>query len=137
MLIKHVEAQPIRPPVTVGPAMAPVDDRALPRTRILSGVVHRAPSVPAAFRPGPHVAWVEYNRLTGKVITDPLAVQVAGHYLKSAIESGLDNGREMYTLTVDDEPPPLVVVKLCVAALEALPAVSVAISEMVRVPAEA
>jgi hypothetical protein len=50
----------------------------------------------------PHVAWVEYNRLTGKVITDPLAVHVAGHYLKSAIESGLDNGREMYTLTVEE-----------------------------------
>ena len=50
----------------------------------------------------PHVAWVEYNRLTGRVITDPLAVQVAGHYLKAAIESGLDNGREMYTLTVGE-----------------------------------
>jgi hypothetical protein len=50
----------------------------------------------------PHVAWVEYNRLTGRVITDPLAVQVAGHYLKTAIESGLDNGREMYTLTVGE-----------------------------------
>src|SRR5438128_11521924 len=50
----------------------------------------------------PHAAWVEYNRQTGKVITDPLAVQAAGHYLKAAIESGLDNGREMYTLTVDE-----------------------------------
>jgi hypothetical protein len=50
----------------------------------------------------PHPAWVEYNRLTGKVITDPLAVQTAGHYLKEAIESGFDNGREMYTLTVDE-----------------------------------
>ena len=50
----------------------------------------------------PHVAWVEYNRLTGHVITDPLAVQAAGHYLKAAIESGLDNGREMYTLSVDE-----------------------------------
>jgi hypothetical protein len=50
----------------------------------------------------PHVAWVEYNRLTGHVITDPLAVQTAGHYLKEAINSGLDNGREMYTLTVDE-----------------------------------
>jgi hypothetical protein len=50
----------------------------------------------------PHVTWVEYHRLTGKVITDPLAVEVAGHYLKNAIESGLDNGREMYTLTVDE-----------------------------------
>ena len=50
----------------------------------------------------PHVAWVEYHRLTGQVITDPLAVQVAGHYLKKAIESGLDNGREMYTLSVQE-----------------------------------
>jgi hypothetical protein len=50
----------------------------------------------------PHPAWVEYNRLTGRVITDPLAVQTAGHYLKSAIESGLDNGREMYTLSVEE-----------------------------------
>jgi hypothetical protein len=50
----------------------------------------------------PHGAWVEYNRLTGHVITDPLAVQTAGHYLKEAIESGLDNGREMYTLTVGE-----------------------------------
>jgi len=48
----------------------------------------------------PHPAWVEYNQQTGKVITDPLAVQIAGHYLKWAIESGDDNGREMYTLTV-------------------------------------
>jgi hypothetical protein len=29
-------------------------------------------------------------------------VQTAGHYLKEAIESGLDNGREMYTLTVGE-----------------------------------
>ena len=50
----------------------------------------------------PHMAWVEYYKLTGHVITDPLAVQTAGHYLKEAIESGLDNGREMYTLTVDE-----------------------------------
>ncbi len=50
----------------------------------------------------PHVAWVEYNRQTGKVITDPMAVQIAGHFLKWAIESGEDNGREMYTLTVQE-----------------------------------
>jgi hypothetical protein len=50
----------------------------------------------------PHPAWVEYNRRTGKVITDPLAVEIAGHYLKWAIESGEDGGREMYTLTVDE-----------------------------------
>ena len=48
----------------------------------------------------PHPAWPEYNRRTGKVVTDPLAIQIAGHFLKTAIESGLDSGREMYTLTV-------------------------------------
>jgi hypothetical protein len=50
----------------------------------------------------PHPAWVEYNRQTGKVITDPMAVQIAGHYLKWAIESGEDTGREMYSLTVQE-----------------------------------
>ena len=50
----------------------------------------------------PHPAWPEYNRRTGKVITDPLAIQIAGHFLKTAVESGLDSGREMYTLTVQE-----------------------------------
>ena len=50
----------------------------------------------------PHPAWPEYNKRTGKVITDPLAVQIAGHFLKTAIESGEDGGREMYALTVDE-----------------------------------
>ena len=36
----------------------------------------------------PHPGWVEYNQQTGKVITDPMAVQIAGHYLKWAIEIG-------------------------------------------------
>ncbi len=48
----------------------------------------------------PHPAWVEYNRRTGKVLTDPMAVQIAGHYLKWAIETGENGGREMHTLTV-------------------------------------
>jgi hypothetical protein len=50
----------------------------------------------------PNVAWVEQKRLTGKVITDYLAAQIAGRYLQQAIESGYDNGREMYTMTVDE-----------------------------------
>jgi hypothetical protein len=50
----------------------------------------------------PHPAWVEYNRRTGKVITDPMAVQIAGHYLKRAIETGEDGGREMHALTLAD-----------------------------------
>jgi hypothetical protein len=51
----------------------------------------------------PHPTWVEYNERTGRVITDPLAIQIAGHYLKYLIDSGsYDQGREMYTLTVDE-----------------------------------
>jgi hypothetical protein len=50
----------------------------------------------------PHPAWVEYNKRTGKHITDPMAVQIAGHYLKGAIEAGEHGGREMYHLTVGD-----------------------------------
>jgi hypothetical protein len=50
----------------------------------------------------PHPAWSEYYRRTGQVLTDPLAVQAAGHFLKTAIESGLESGREMYALNVDE-----------------------------------
>ncbi len=48
----------------------------------------------------PHPAWVEYNKRTGKIITDPLAVETAGHYLKKAIEQGENGTREMHVLTV-------------------------------------
>jgi hypothetical protein len=50
----------------------------------------------------PNMAWVEQKKRTGKVITDYLAAQIAGRYLKQAIESGYDNGREMYTMTVEE-----------------------------------
>ena len=50
----------------------------------------------------PNMAWVEMKRRTDKVITDYLAAQIAGLYLKQAIESGYDNGREMYTMTIDE-----------------------------------
>jgi hypothetical protein len=50
----------------------------------------------------PNAAWVEQKRRNGKVITDYLAAQIAGRYLKQAIESGYDNGREMYTVSVDE-----------------------------------
>ncbi len=48
----------------------------------------------------PHVAWGEWKKRTGKVMTDPLAVETAGHYLKSIFENGEESGREMYSLTV-------------------------------------
>jgi hypothetical protein len=50
----------------------------------------------------PHPAWVEYQNQTGKIITDPLAIEIAGHYLKTALESGEGVGREMYSLTVQE-----------------------------------
>jgi hypothetical protein len=49
----------------------------------------------------PHPAWVEYENRTGKMITDALAVEIAGHYLKSGLESGEGLGQEMYSLTVE------------------------------------
>jgi hypothetical protein len=50
----------------------------------------------------PCLAWVEQKKRTGHVITDSLAAQAAGRYLKKAIESGYDNGREMYTMTIEE-----------------------------------
>lgn len=50
----------------------------------------------------PCLAWVTYKKTTGNTITDALAAQTAGRYLKQAIESGYDNGREMYTMSVDE-----------------------------------
>lgn len=50
----------------------------------------------------PHQAWVEQKQRTGFAITDALAAQIAGHYLKRAIESGFDASREMYTMSVEE-----------------------------------
>ena len=66
----------------------------------------------------PHPAWGEYTKRTGKVITDPLAVEIAGHYLKTLIENGEENGRDMYTLSVEETLQHLDAV---LGAAEALP----------------
>jgi len=50
----------------------------------------------------PHPAWVEYRKRTGTPITDFLAVEIAGHYLKTALESGEGLGREIFSLTVEE-----------------------------------
>src|SRR5450755_782388 len=50
----------------------------------------------------PLPAWVEYKKRTGKTITDPLAIEIAGHYLKVALETGEGLGREMYSLTTEE-----------------------------------
>jgi hypothetical protein len=47
-------------------------------------------------------AWTEMKARTGNVITDYLAAQIAGRYLKQAVETGYDNGREIYTMTIDE-----------------------------------
>ena len=75
----------------------------------------------------PNTAWIEQKRRNGKVITDYLAAQAAGRYLKGAIESGYDNGREMYTMSVDEVLEHVAaVIKEAgnVAALPALPVIN-------------
>jgi hypothetical protein len=50
----------------------------------------------------PLEAWGRHKSLTGKVITDQLAAQIAGRFLKQIIEEGFDSRREIYTMTVDE-----------------------------------
>src|SRR6516164_2222881 len=50
----------------------------------------------------PCTAWVEQKKRAGRVITDRLAAQVAGRYLKQLIEEGHDSRREMYTMSVGE-----------------------------------
>jgi hypothetical protein len=50
----------------------------------------------------PCTAWVEQKKRAGKVITDQLAAQIAGRYLKQLIEEGYDSRREIYTMRVDE-----------------------------------
>lgn len=50
----------------------------------------------------PCTAWVEQKKRTGKVITDQLAAQIAGRYLKQLIEEGYDAQREVYTMSVEE-----------------------------------
>jgi len=48
----------------------------------------------------PLLAWGEQKRRSGKVITDQIAAQIAGRYLKQLVEEGYDSRREIYTMTV-------------------------------------
>jgi hypothetical protein len=50
----------------------------------------------------PSTAWVEQKKRSGKVITDQLAAQIGGRYLKQLIEEGYDARREVYTMSVDE-----------------------------------
>ena len=48
----------------------------------------------------PNQAWIEQKKRNGKLITDYLAAQAAGRFLKQSIENGFDNGREIYTMSI-------------------------------------
>jgi hypothetical protein len=50
----------------------------------------------------PLEAWKRQKELTGKVITDQLAAQIAGRYLRQLVEEGYDSRREIYTMTVPE-----------------------------------
>jgi hypothetical protein len=50
----------------------------------------------------PCLAWVEQKQRSGRVITDQLASQIAGRYLKQLIEEGYDSRREVYTMSVPE-----------------------------------
>jgi hypothetical protein len=49
----------------------------------------------------PTHAWYEHKRRTGTTITDHLAVQIAGRYLKQIIAEGNDARRELYTMSTE------------------------------------
>lgn len=64
----------------------------------------------------PHPAWVEFKRRTGVPLSDRMAVDLGGCYLKQAIESGVGAERNHWNdISVDD------VMKLA-ASLNWLPA---------------
>jgi hypothetical protein len=50
----------------------------------------------------PLQAWVDQKQRSGKVVTDQLAAQIAGRYLKQLVEEGGDSRREIYTMTVPE-----------------------------------
>lgn len=75
----------------------------------------------------PSTAWVEQKKRSGKVITDPLAVQIAGRYLKQLVEEGYDAEREVYTMTVAEVLAHLDAVVEEAKQLGALPALPVGI----------
>ena len=50
----------------------------------------------------PCAAWTEQKKRSGKVITDQLAVQIAGQYLKKLVDEGYDSRREVYAMSVPE-----------------------------------
>ena len=75
----------------------------------------------------PCTAWVEQKKRSGNVITDQLAAQIAGRYLKQLIEQGYDAQREVYTMTVAEVLEHLDAVVAEAKSLGAMPALPVVI----------
>jgi hypothetical protein len=75
----------------------------------------------------PCTAWIEQKKRSGKVITDQLAAQIAGRYLKQLIEEGYDSQRELYTMSVEDVLTNLDAVVEEARALGAMPPLPVGI----------
>jgi hypothetical protein len=73
----------------------------------------------------PLEAWVRQKQQTGKVITDQLAAQIAGRFLKQLIEEGYDARREIYTMTVEEVLAQLEVVVTEARALGEMPTLPV------------
>lgn len=77
----------------------------------------------------PSDAWVEQKKRSGKVITDQLAAQVAGRYLKQLIEQGYDARREMYTMSIPEVLEQLDAVVAEIKAQGAIPVIPVGIGQ--------
>jgi len=75
----------------------------------------------------PCTAWVEQKKRSEKVITDQLAAQVAGRFLKQLIEEGHDSRRELYTMSVEEVLTHLDAVVNEARALGAMPLLPVGI----------
>ena len=78
----------------------------------------------------PCTAWVEQKKRTGKVITDQLAAQIAGRYLKQLVEEGYDSRREIYTMTVPEVLDHLDAVVTEAKALGGMPSLPVGIENL-------
>lgn len=74
-------------------------------------------------------AWAEQKQRSGKVITDQLAVQVAGRYLKKLVEEGYDARREIYTMSVPEVLEQLDAVVDEVKANGGMPVIPVGVGE--------
>jgi hypothetical protein len=76
---------------------------------IMAIATRHADAVDVKFNVGGHTVWIalpgplwaEHLKRTGHHLSDPMAVQIAGHFLKEVVENG-ESGREMYSLTLEE-----------------------------------